>query len=99
MGYTTQTVAHTVRDKTKLLNRIRRIRGQVEAVERALDEEQECAGLLQTLAACRGAINGLMSEVIEGHIRSHVLDPTRKPTPAQEEASGQLIDIIRAYLR
>lgn len=92
-------MAHTVRDKTKLVNRIRRIRGQVEAIERALNEEQECAGLLQTLAACRGAINGLMAEVIEGHIRFHVIDPKRKPTRAQEQASGELIDIVKAYLR
>ena len=92
-------MAHTVRDKTKLVNRIRRIRGQVEAIERALNEEQECAGLLQTLAACRGAINGLMAEVIEGHIRFHVMDPGRKPTRAQEKARGELIDVVKAYLR
>lgn len=92
-------MAHTVRDKKKLLNRIRRIRGQVEAIERALNEEHECAGLLQTLAACRGAINGLMAELIEGHILFHVMDPDRKPTREQAEASGELIDIVKAYLR
>ena len=59
-------MAHTVRDKNKLLNRVRRIRGQVDAIERALAEEQDCSDLLRTIAACRGAINGLMGEVIEG---------------------------------
>lgn len=92
-------MAHTVRDKTKLLNRVRRIRGQVDAIERALNDEDECSALLQTIAACRGAINGLMAELIEGHIRFHVLDPDRRPTRAQEEASGELIDIVKTYLK
>ena len=69
-------MAHTTRDKEKLLIRVRRIRGQVEAIERALKEEQECGDLLQLVAACRGALNGLMAELVEGHIRFHVLDQT-----------------------
>ena len=68
-------MAHTTKDKDKLLTRVRRIRGQVDAIERALDSEQECAGVLQLMAACRGALNGLMAEVMEGHVRFHVLSP------------------------
>jgi DNA-binding FrmR family transcriptional regulator len=91
-------MAHTVRDKEKLLNRVRRIRGQVDAIERALEEEQDCDDLLPTVSARRGAINGLMAEVIEGHIRYHVINPDLKPTSAQAIAA-QLMDVVRTYLK
>ena len=92
-------MAHTIRDKTKLLNRVRRIRGQVDAIERGLQEEQECNDLLLTIAACRGAINGLMAEVIEGHIRYHVINPDTKPTSPQAIAAQQLMDVVKTYLK
>jgi DNA-binding FrmR family transcriptional regulator len=92
-------MAHTAKDKTKLLDRVRRIRGQVEAIERALDGEQECSSVLQLMAACRGALNGLMAEVMEGHIRFHVLDPKLSQNAPQAEAAEELIDIVRAYLK
>jgi FrmR/RcnR family transcriptional regulator, repressor of frmRAB operon len=92
-------MAHTARDKTKLLSRVRRIRGQVEAIERALDGEQECSSVLQLMAACRGALNGLMAEVMEGHIRFHVLAPKNRKHSPQVEAAEELIDIVRAYLK
>jgi DNA-binding FrmR family transcriptional regulator len=92
-------MAHTIREKTKLLHRVRRIRGQVEAVERALEREQGCAEVLNLIAAARGAINGLMAEVLEDHIRLHVSDPARDPDPARARGSEELIDIVRSYLR
>jgi FrmR/RcnR family transcriptional regulator, repressor of frmRAB operon len=92
-------MAHTVRDKTKLLNRIRRIKGQVQAVERAVEQEEDCSTILLTIAACRGAINGLMAEVIEGHVCFHVVDPDRQPTTAQARAAQELIDVVKAYLK
>jgi FrmR/RcnR family transcriptional regulator, repressor of frmRAB operon len=92
-------MAHTIRDKTKLLNRVRRIRGQIEAVERAIDQEQDCSDILHAIAACHGAIKGLMAEVIEGHIRFHVVDPDRQPTSDQAQAAQELIDVIKAYLK
>jgi DNA-binding FrmR family transcriptional regulator len=93
-------MAPTTKDKTKLLSRVRRIRGQVEAIERALDKEDECSSVLQLMAACRGALNGLMAEVMEGHIRFHVLAPTRKGKKSpQSEAAEELIDVVRAYLK
>jgi DNA-binding FrmR family transcriptional regulator len=92
-------VAHTIRDKKKLLNRIRRIRGQIEAVERALDQEQDCSTILQTIAACRGAINGLMAEVIEGHVRHHLVDPDKEPTSEKAKAAQELLDVVNAYLK
>jgi DNA-binding FrmR family transcriptional regulator len=92
-------MAHTVHDQKKLLLRVGRIRGQVNAVEKALLDEKDCSTVLVTLAACRGAINSLMSEVLEGHVRFHVLDPKGKPTPGQTEAAEELIDVIRSYLK
>jgi DNA-binding FrmR family transcriptional regulator len=92
-------MAHVIRDKKKLLHRIRRIRGQVEAIERALEAEAECAETLHTIAACRGAIDALMAEVIEGHIRFHVVDPDKRPTSEQSRAAQELIDVVKLYLR
>jgi DNA-binding FrmR family transcriptional regulator len=92
-------MTHTVRDRTKLLHRVRRIRGQLEAVERALENDGNPFRILQTVAASRGALNSLIGEIIEGHVRLHLLDPTKPPTEEQREAAGELIDILRAFLR
>jgi DNA-binding FrmR family transcriptional regulator len=92
-------MAHIIRDKQKLLNRIRRIRGQMNAIETALDGEQDCSAILQTIAACRGAINGLMAEIMEGHIRFHVVDPDQDPTSERAKAAQELIDLVNAYLK
>jgi DNA-binding FrmR family transcriptional regulator len=92
-------MAHTIHQKKKMLNRIRRIRGQVEAIEKALEQERDCTVILQTVAACRGAINGLMSEIIEGHIREHVLDPQEPVASPRTQAAQELIDVVQAYLK
>jgi DNA-binding FrmR family transcriptional regulator len=92
-------MAHTIKERTKLLNRVRRIKGQVNAVERLLVEEQDSTQVLQTIAACRGAINGLMLAVLEGHVRFHVLDSDRKPTLAQTRAADDLIELIGSYFK
>jgi DNA-binding FrmR family transcriptional regulator len=92
-------MAHTQRNKEKLLIRIRRIRGQVDAIERSLESEQECAGVLQLMAACRGALNGLMAEVMEGQVRFHVLSPGQRKNSPEAQAAEELIDVIRAYLK
>ena len=92
-------MVHTIREKNKLLARVRRIRGQVEAIERALETEIGCADVLQVIASVRGAMNGLMAEVMEHHIRWHVVDP--KETTDSERAKGaeELIDVVRTYLK
>jgi FrmR/RcnR family transcriptional regulator, repressor of frmRAB operon len=92
-------VSHTVREKIKLLNRVRRIRGQIEAVERALEQEIGCSDVLQLIAGARGAINGLMAEVMEDHIRAHVIDPAREPDIERAHAAEELIDVVRSYLK
>jgi DNA-binding FrmR family transcriptional regulator len=92
-------VSNPAREKTKLLNRVRRIRGQVEAVERALEQEIGCADVLQLLTAVRGAINGLMGEVMEDHIRMHLIDPAPHPSVETANAAEELIDVVRSYLK
>jgi DNA-binding FrmR family transcriptional regulator len=90
-------VAHTTKDKKKLLSRIRRIKGQSEAIERALEGDGECEEILQLVASCRGALNGLMAELIEGHVRFHVLSPGQKTLPSQLEAAEELIAVVKRY--
>jgi DNA-binding FrmR family transcriptional regulator len=92
-------LAHVVRDKNKLLNRVRRIRGQIDAVEKSLTEGAECSHILHTVAACRGAVDSLMAEIIEGHIRFHVVDPDHYPTSERAKAAQELIDVIKMYMR
>lgn len=92
-------MSHTSRDRQRLLQRVRRIRGQVEGIERALEAEKEPFHILQTVAACRGALSGLMGEIIDGHVRLHVLDGQRTPTAAQDDAVKELMAIVRAFLR
>lgn len=87
------------RDKKKLLNRIRRIRGQLEGVERALEAEQECSAVLMTLAACRGSINGLMAEIIEGHILHHIVESEQHSHAERSQAAGELIDVVKSYMK
>jgi len=91
-------MAHTIREKSKLLARVRRIRGQVEAIERALEAEVGCADVLQVIASVRGAVNGLMAEVIEDHVRCHVAAPS---LAANKRAAGadDLIEVVHAYLK
>jgi DNA-binding FrmR family transcriptional regulator len=93
-------MVHTVREKEKQILRVRRIRGQIEALERALtNEDVECSDVLQLITAARGALNGLMAELVEDHVRFHVLDPKQKPTSEQTLAADELVDIIRSYLK
>jgi DNA-binding FrmR family transcriptional regulator len=92
-------VSSPARWKIKLLNRARRIRGQVEAVERALELEIGCADVLQLITAARGAINGLMGEVMEDHIRMHLIDPALHPNVETANAAEELIDVVRSYLK
>jgi FrmR/RcnR family transcriptional regulator, repressor of frmRAB operon len=92
-------MTHTVRNKQKLLARVRRIRGQVEAIERALDEEADCEKVMHLIAAVRGAISGLMAEVVEDHVRTHLVDSERHPGALNLDAADQLLDVVRTYLR
>lgn len=91
-------MAHTLKEKQKLLNRIRRIRGQLEAVERALDQDAGCEAVLQQATACRGALNALIAEVVEGHIREHLIDPSAPRDDPRVQAAEEFAEIVRSYL-
>jgi DNA-binding FrmR family transcriptional regulator len=92
-------MTHTVREKTKLLARVRRIRGQVEAIERALDGEAGCDQVLHQIAGVRGAMAGLMAEVVEDHVRTHLVDADKHPGALNTEATEQLLEVVRTYLK
>ena len=92
-------MSHTKKNKQNLLARTQRIRGQIDAIHRSLEEDAECASVLQQIAACRGAINGLMGELMEGEVRDHVLSPHSKPGSDRARAADQLIQVLRTYLR
>jgi DNA-binding FrmR family transcriptional regulator len=88
-------MAHTLDHKKPLLSRVRRIQGQLRSLEQALDGDADCVAILQQIAAARGAINGLMAEVLEGHLRQHLV-------PAKGADAGDLdaaVTVMRSYLR
>lgn len=89
---------HTIKDKTKLLTRIRRIKGQSEALERLLEQGAECSAVLQQIAAIRGAANGLMLEVLEGHLREHLGTDTLTAEHRNEDME-QVVSVLRSYLK
>jgi len=88
-------MSHTSREKLDLINRTKKVVGQLESVLRALNEDAACGDVLQRLAAARGAINSLMGELMEDHIRNHMPRKNR----SSEEAADDLIEIVRTYLK
>ncbi len=90
---------HTSQQKSKMLARVRRIRGQVEAIERALDKDANCDEVMHLIAAVRGATTGLMNEVIEDHVRGHLVNVERHPDALDPDAVEQLLDVLRTYLK
>lgn len=94
----THAVPHSPADKKKALTRVRRIRGQLDALERALEAGADCAPVLQQLAAVRGAVNGLMSEVLESHLRETLAQPAASP---QQHAAAidAAVALVRSYLK
>ena len=90
---------HTVREKQKLLARVRRLKGQVEAIERALEGETGCEQVLHLIAGARGAMAGLMAEIVEDHVRTHLVDEEKYPGALDRDAVEQLLDVVRSYLK
>jgi DNA-binding FrmR family transcriptional regulator len=87
-----------LRDKRGLVNRVRRLRGQVDAIERALAGEASCSDLLQRITAARGVINGLMAEVLKEHVREYLSPADVDADPLKADAAEELIEIIHSYL-
>jgi DNA-binding FrmR family transcriptional regulator len=90
---------HATLHKSKLLARVRRLRGQVDAIERALEAEADCGQVMHLIAGARGAMAGLMAEVVEDHVLSHLVDGERHPGALDANAAEQLLDVVRAYLK
>jgi FrmR/RcnR family transcriptional regulator, repressor of frmRAB operon len=92
-------MSHVAAEKAKLLNRVRRLRGQIEAIERAVEADDESADVLQQATSCRGALDGFIAEVIEDHIREHMVDPSAGRETPQALAAEELIEIVHQYLK
>ena len=90
-------MSHTILQKDKLIARTRRLRGQLEGVERALEGEAGCAEILRQLASVRGALAGLTAEVMEDHLRHHVVGAETEA--GRRQGGEELIDVIRTYLK
>jgi DNA-binding FrmR family transcriptional regulator len=86
------------KEKQKLFSRIRRLGGQVAAVERAVADGAECADILMLLAAIRGGVNSLMAEILEDHVRLNIAHPNGA-MESPEELTEDLISLVRAYLK
>jgi DNA-binding FrmR family transcriptional regulator len=89
---------HTIRDKKPLLARVRRIKGQVQALEGILENGGDCAIVLQQIAAVRGAVASLMAKVLEGHVREHLGAEDRLPSERQADVE-QVLSVLRSYLK
>jgi len=92
-------MSHTIRDQKKLLARVRRIRGQVEGIERALSSEAGCDQVMHLIAGARGAMAGLMAEIVEDHVRTHLVYSENHPQALNTDAAEQLLDVVRTYLK
>lgn len=88
-------MSHTTKHKEKLLARVRRLKGQIEAVERSLETEVPCGEILNLVASIRGAVTGLTVELIEDHIREHVSNPEKDEDKGRAEGAAELIEIVR----
>jgi FrmR/RcnR family transcriptional regulator, repressor of frmRAB operon len=92
-------VSHTVEEKTRLLQRVRRLRGQVDAIERALQRDADCARVMQLTVSARGAASSLLAELLEEHIRMHVSVPAHDGDRGRARGAKHLIEVVHAYLR
>ena len=91
-------LSHVIQEQKRLIDRVRRLRGQIDGVERAIVDEKDCGDVLLTLSACRGAVNALMAEILDGHVRHHVLRGKRA-TLEQQHAADELLKVINRYLK
>lgn len=92
-------MSHTIHDKKRLLSRVKRIRGQIDAIERALEDERGCIDILQQITSCRGAMNGLLSAMLEEHIRTHLVDAEFAEGATKIDSREQLVEIVHSYFK
>lgn len=91
-------MSHTLASKDQLLARVRRIAGQIGAIERAIAGEAGCAAILHQVAGVRGAVLGLMDELVEDHMREHVVAPSLSDAE-RAEGADELLAAIRRYAK
>ena len=92
-------MTHVIRDQEKLVQRVRRIRGQIDALERAISNQQDCSEVLRLITSARGAMNGLMAEVFEDHVRYQVVNPKERADSERVKAAEGLIALVHSYLK
>jgi DNA-binding FrmR family transcriptional regulator len=92
-------VSHITTNEKELITRINRIQGQLQGIKDAISEDQDCASILQQVAACRGAMNSLMAEIIEGEIKCHVLSADAKANSPEARAADELVEVLRRYIK
>jgi DNA-binding FrmR family transcriptional regulator len=92
-------LSHITAAKKELITRINRIQGQLDGIKEAIQQDQDCASVLQQVAACRGGMNSLMAEIIEGEIKCHVLSPSAKANSSEAQAADQLVKVLRRYIK
>ena len=92
-------MSHITANQKELITRINRIQGQLEGIKDAVTEDRECAAILQQVAACRGAMNSLMAEIVEGEIKFHVLSPNAKANSSEAKAADELVEVLRRYIK
>lgn len=90
-------MSHTAKERPKILARVNRLKGQLDAFAKAVETDQDEYQIMQLLASCRGAMNGLMSDIVESHIREHIVNAENKKIAG--EAGEELIDIMRSFLK
>lgn len=92
-------MSHTVSEKDRLIRRVQRVMGQLDAIKRALEDDHECSEIMHLISAARGGVNSLMAEVVEDHILEHMVEPNRRRSSAEHRAAQDLVEIVRAYVR
>ncbi len=88
-------MAHSIRDKSKIVSRVNRLKGQLDAFAKAIEGEGDCYQVMQLLSSCRGALNGLMGDIIEQHIRDHIVEAENKKVAT--DSGEELIDIMKSF--
>ncbi|MBC7467053.1 MAG: metal/formaldehyde-sensitive transcriptional repressor [Bdellovibrio sp.] len=90
-------MSHIIKDKQKIISRVNRIKGQLDAFSKAIESEQDCYQVIQLLASCRGALNGLMADVVERHIQEHIINAENKKDAS--DSAEDLVDIMKSFLK
>lgn len=88
-------MGHTQNDKTRLFSRVNRIKGQLDSFVKAIEKEEDCYKVMQILASSRGALNGLIGEIMEGHIRGHIVEAGNKKLASK--AGEELIQVLKSF--